>query len=356
MEPLDQIGGDYNAFTGQEMTGYWAKVDNKHLDIVLDWVSDIYLNSKIDKKDIEQEKNIIIEEINMYLDDPSRCVIDLWDKLLYGDQPAGWLISGEKGNVSKFKKQDFVNYLKSHYSSKNTVVAIAGNINRKEVSEKLKKYFKGINLIESKDKAKVVEKQSRPEVLLRHKKSDQTHICLGARGYSLFHKDIYAFYLLSTILGGGMSSRMQISVREKQGLAYYVFVHDHSDLDTGFLLTHAGINNKELEKAIKTIIGEYKKIRDIKISQKELKKAKELIKGKAILSMESSNAQAMFFAKQELLTNKILTLDEKFAKIEAVTINDIQRVAKDIFRPEKLNLALIGPFKDKQRFEKLLKI
>ena len=176
------------------------------------------------------------------------------------------------------------------------------------------------------------------------------------RGYSLFHKDIYAFYLLSTILGGGMSSRMWISVREKQGLAYYVFVHDHSDLDTGFLLTHAGINNKELEKAIKTIIGEYKKIRDIKISQKELRKAKDHIKGKAILSMESSNAQAMFFARQELLKNNILTLDEKLAKIEAVTVNDIQRVAKDIFRPEKLNLALIGPFKDKQRFEKLLKI
>jgi len=149
---------------------------------------------------------------------------------------------------------------------------------------------------------------------------------------------------------------MWIAVREKQGLAYYIFVHDHSDSDTGFLVTHAGINNGELDKAIKTIIGEYKKIRDIKVSEKELKKAKNYIRGKNILAMESSSAQVNFYAKQEIVENNILTLDEIFAKIDSVTVNDIQRVAKDIFKPEKLNLALIGPFKDKKRFEKLLKI
>jgi len=355
IEPLDKIGGEYSAFTGQEYTGYYVKVDAKHLDLALGLVSDIYLNSRLDKKDIEQEKNIIIEEINMYLDEPSRYITDLWDKLLYGDQPAGWLISGEKENVKKIKRQDFVDYLRNHYSSKNTVITIAGNIN-KGISEKAEKYFKGINSIESKNKQKVIQKQNKPKILLEHKKSDQSHICLGVRGYDLFHKDFYVFYLLSIILGGGMSSRMWIGVREKQGLAYYVFCYTRSDSDTGFLVTHAGINNKELDKAIKIILEEYKRIRDKKVSQKELRKAKDFIKGKAILSMESSDAQAVFYANQELLENKILTLEEKFAKIEAVTADDIQRVARDIFRPEKLNLALIGPFKDKTKFQHLLKI
>jgi predicted Zn-dependent peptidase len=356
IKSLDSVGGNYNAFTGQERTGYWAKVDKKHLDIALDWVSDIYLNSKIGQKEIDIEKGTIIEEINMFLDNPKRHVIDLWDNLLYGDQPSGWSVAGKKEVVAKLKRKQFIDYLKNHYSSKNTVVVVAGNVNEKVLKNKVQKSFKTINMKKPKDRQKVVEKQTEPKNLIHYKKTDQTHLCLGVRGYNLFHKDRYALVVLRALLGGGMSSPMWLSVRERQGIAYYIGVHVDKNLDSGFLLTQAGVNNNKVEKAIKTIIEEYKKIRDKKTSSQQLKKAKEYIKGKMILNIESSDDWVGFYGMQELFENKILTLDEKLAKIERVTANDIQRVAKDIFRPEKLNLALIGPFKDKKRFEKLLKI
>jgi len=355
IEPLDKIGGIYNAFTDQEKTGYWAKVDNKYLNIALDWVSDIYLNSKIEQKEIDLEKGTIIEEINMYLDDPKRYIGEIFDKLLYKDQPAGWSITGKKEIVVNLKRKQFMNYIKNHYSSYNTVIIISGNI-KTDLKSKVQKYFKNINNNKPKDKKTVIEKQSKPEILIHYKKTQQTHLCLGVRGYNLFHKDKYVLDVLKIILGGGMSSRMWTSIRERKGLAYYVWVENHKDLDTGVFITQAGINNQKVEKAIKIILQEYRKIKDKKINSKELKKAKEYIKGKSVLSMESSDAQAYFYGNQELFENNILTLKEKFAKIEKVTISDIQRVARNIFKPEKLNLALIGPFKDKKRFEKLLRI
>jgi len=353
---LDKVGGNYNAFTGQEKTGYWAKVDGKHLNLALDWVSDMFLNSCLRSEDIEKEKGVIIEEINMYLDTPMDYICDVWLKLLYGNQPAGWFVSGPKETVSKLKREQFVNYINNHYSSRNTVIAVAGNING-DIKSKIIQHFKSINTKQPKDREGVTERQKKPKVLIHYKKTDQTHFYLGFRSrYNLFHKDIYVLNILSTILGNGMSSRLWISVREKEGLAYYVFTECNNDLDTGYLAAGAGVDNKRVDKAISIILKEYKRIINEKVDEKELRKAKDYIKGKTILRMESSDVQAGFYANQELLENKILTLEEKFAKIEVVTASDIQRVAKDIFKPEKLNLALIGPFKDKEKFEKLLKL
>ena len=356
IEPLDEIGGKYNAFTGQEYTGYWAKVDASHLDIAMDWVSDIYLNSKFEEKEINREKGTIFQEINMILDNPARYVSDVWIKLLYGDQPAGWDIIGTKNIVGNMKRDNFIDYLKNNYSAKNTIIAVAGNIDQKKVINKIEKYFKGINDQSVKSKLKVKEKQDKPECLIKYKETDQTHLMLGVRAYNIFHPDKYALGVLGTILGGYMSSRLFISVRERQGLAYYISASADIDTDTGSLIVNAGVDNQKVDQAIKTILDELKKITKQKISLKELKKAKDHIKGSTLIGMESSDVQASFYASQELLTNNILTLEEKFSKINKVTINDIQRVAKDIFRPENLNLALIGPFKDKKRFEKKLKI
>jgi len=354
-EPLDRVGGQYNAFTGKEYTGYWAKVDSRHLDIALDWVSDVFLNSKLEQKEIEREKGVILEEINMYLDTPMDYVGDLWTDLLYGDQPAGWRVLGKEEVIKRLKRQNFVDYLQSHYSAKNTIIAIAGNINQ-DLKSKIQKYFKNINIKKSKDKNKVIEKQIQPNTLVHYKKTDQTHLCLGLRAYDIFHKDRYVLDIISVILGRGMSSRLWIAVRERQGLAYYIRTNNHHETDTGYLVTQAGIDNQRIDKAIQIILRNYKLIKNRKVSQRELRKAKDYIKGRAVLNMEGSDEQAPFFAFQELLENRILTLEEKLAKIEKVTANDIQRVAKDIFQPKKLNLALIGPFKDKKRFEKLLKI
>jgi len=356
IEPLDKIGGIYNAFTSDECTGYWSKVDASRLDLALDWVSDIYLNSLFDKKEIDRERGTILQELNMILDTPMRYVFNLWVELLYGDQPAGWRVIGTEDVIKKAKREQFIKYLKNHYSSKNTVIAIAGNINQKIVIDKVKKYFKPINSKLVKNKLPVKEKQTKPECLIYYKETDQTHLMLGVRAYNMFHPDRYALSLLGDILGGYMSSRLFISVRERQGLAYYVSAGADMDTDVGCLIANAGVDNRKIDKAIKTILDEFKKITKYKVSSKELNKAKDHIKGSSLIKMESSDAQASFYASQELLTDKILTLEEKLSKIDRVTVNDIQRVANDIFKPEKLNLALIGPFKDKKRFEKILKI
>jgi predicted Zn-dependent peptidase len=356
VEPLDRIGGVYNAFTSQEYTGYWVKVAAEHLDLALDWISDINLNSKIEQEEIDRERGTILQEINMYLDTPASYISDVWTDLLYGDQPAGWRVIGREEVIKKIQRSDFIKYLKEHYSSKNTIVAVAGQINHKTVIDKAKKYFQRISEREAKDKPPVKEKQDRPRVLVHYKETDQTHLYLGFRAYDIFHPDKYALGLLGVILGGNMSSRMWISVRERQGLAYYISSGVDTATDSGALYTRAGVDNQRLGKAIKTILGEYKKMVRQKVSPSELKKAKDYTKGTTLIGMESSDEQAAFYGFQELLTGEILTLKEKFAKIDKVTINDIQRVAKDIFRPEKLNLALIGPFKDKAKFEELLSI
>ena len=181
--------------------------------------------------------------------------------------------------------------------------------------------------------------------MVQFKKTDQAHFCLGVRAYNIFHPDKYALSLLSVILGGNMSSRLFVKVREKEGLAYYIRTNIETYTDTGYLVTQSGVDNQKIEKAIKIILNEYKDIREKGVNEKELKRAKEYIKGKMLLELELSDEMAAFFANQEILTNKILTVEEKFAKIDKVTVKDIQRVAKDIFVPQKLNLALIGPFK-----------
>jgi len=357
IEPLDKIGGQYNAFTGHEFTGYWAKVDAYHLDLALDWVSDIYLNSKIEEAEINRERGTILQELNMILDTPMSYIDDLWTDLLYGNQPAGWQLGGTKEMIQNIKRPQFVKYLKEHYSSQNTIIIVAGQISHSSSLAKVKKYFKAINKQPVKDKLPVREKQHKTKSLIYYKKTDQAHLNLGVRsGYDIFHPDKYALGLLGVILGGNMSSRLWISVRERQGLAYYVSAGVETNTDTGYFVAKAGVDNQRVEKAIKTILGEYKKIAQQKVSPAELNKAKEYTMGTTLINMESSDAQASFVAFQELFTNEILTLEEKFAKIEAVTVNDIQRVAQDIFKPEKLNLALIGPFKDKNRFDKILSL
>jgi len=355
-ETLDKVGGDFNAFTSQEFTGYWAKTDAGHFSLALDWVSDIFLNSKIPIEEIQKEKGVILEEINMYLDNPMRHVADLWTDLLYGDQPAGWRILGTEEVIRGISRPQFVKYLKNHYSSKNTVVVIAGKITHDSALKAVKKCFKTINTNDVKDKLSVEEKQSKPEAIIHYKETDQTHLLLGVRGYDIFHSDKYTLGLLGTILGGYMSSRLFMSIREEQGLAYYIGTGVDSSTDTGVLATRAGVDNTKADKAVMSIIKEYSKMADQKISASELKKAKDYTKGSTLIGMESSDEQASFVGFQELLTGKILTLEQKFAKIEEVTVNDIQRVARDIFKPSKLNLALIGPFKDKSKFEKLLNI
>lgn len=356
IEPLDRIGAIYNAFTSEEYTGYFAKVRSSYVDLALDWISDIYLNSLLPTKEIEKERRVIIEEINMYLDMPMLYVGELWKKLLYGDQPAGWEVIGTKENIANITRQQILNYMKLQYVAANTVICLAGKFSKVDIINKVKKYFSKIHTTNFKTKFPVVEKQNKPQVLLYSKKTDQTHLTLGVRSYNLLHPKRFVQEVLGVILGGMMSSRLFVEIRQKLGMAYYIKTNIHSDPDTGHLVTQAGIDNKNVERAISVILREYKKISRKRIPAEELKKAKECIKGKTALELESSDAQAAFYAGQELLENRVLIPEEIYKKIDKVNQNDILKVAKDVFRPEKLNLALIGPFKDRNKFQKLLKL
>jgi len=247
--------------------------------------------------------------------------------------------------------------MKSQYVANSTIVCVAGKIEETTAVKKIKKYFSKINATQPKSKLPVLEKQSKPSILLYPRQTAQTHLCLGVRGYNIFHPQKYVLELLAIILGGGMmSSRLFEEIRTKLGIAYYIQTSVSAETDSGYLVTQAGIDNKNVEKAILTILKEYKKISQIKVPKNELKKARDCIKGKTILELESSDAQASFYGLQELLKKEILTPEEIFKKIDKVTQDDILKVAKDIFQPEKLNLALIGPFQDKNKFQKLLKL
>jgi predicted Zn-dependent peptidase len=356
IEPLDRVGGMYNAFTDKEQTGYWAKVDANNLDLALDWVSDIYLNSRLEEKEVQREKGVILQELKMYLDTPISYVKDLWDMVLYGNQPAGWPIIGEKENIAGFKRIDLLNYRKKNYLASNTVICIAGNIDSEATEKKIIKYFKKIKIGKAKEKLKVIEQQKTPQALIHFKKTDQTHICLGVRGYDLFHPLRYAQALLATILGGYMSSRLWISIRERKGLAYYIRTSSESTTDTGFLMTQAGVDHQKVESVTNLILKEYKRVKTKKITKSELQKAKDNFKGVFTLALESSDIQSAFYTGQELLIGKIVTPKEQISRINKVTSNDILKVAKDIFQSSKLNLALIGPFRQKTKFNKLLKL
>jgi len=354
-QTLDEVGGMYNAFTSQEYTGYFAKVASGHFNLALDWVSDIFLNSTLPKKEIEKEKGVIIEEINMNYDNPMSYIQTLWLRLLYGDQPAGWDIAGTKEVVSKITRKRLLDYRKRQYVAEKTVVAVAGNF-REEVAERaLKRYFSRTKTGRPMKKPEVVEKQNSPNVLVHFRQTDQSHLCLGVRAFNLSHPKRYTQEVLAVILGGMMSSRLFQKIRTELGIAYYINAVSEVDPDTGTLFTQAGLDNKNLEKGILAILDEYKRISQEKVPPRELKRAKEYIKGKTSLSLEASDARASFYAAQELLENRILTPEEIFRKIDRISQEDILELASEIFKPERLNLALIGPFKNKEKFQKLLK-
>ncbi|MFH1661970.1 MAG: pitrilysin family protein [Candidatus Falkowbacteria bacterium] len=346
---LDKIGADFNAFTGKEYTGYWVKTESGQIELALDVVSDMLLNSKFDAQEIEREKGVIIEEFNMYRDNPMMYIEDLFEELLYGDQPAGWDTIGTRKNILGFSRKDFVDYFNSQYGAQNTFVCLAGNI--KNENSLIKKYFNNLKQSDFKNKLETKEKQDKPEIKLHYKKTDQVHLSLGVRAYLYGHKDEFALKILGIILGGSMSSRLFTELRERQGLAYSVRTQAEFYTDSGYLATQAGVPIKKVDQAIKIILSEYNKIKDKKINIKELERTKSLLKGKMALQLESSDNMASWHCRSAILRDKILTPEEFLKKINKVRVSDIKRVAEDIFVNEKLNLAIIGPFRDKKKFK-----
>ncbi len=353
---LDSLGSQYNAFTSQEYTGYYAKSDARHFSQIFDIVSDIYLNSIFPDAELQREKGVIIEEINMYEDMPQRHVHDLMMKLLYGDQPAGWNIAGEKKNILNMKRDDFVKYKNEHYLPEATVLVVAGHVTENEVMKEVDKIFGPVASGQKGKKVKVKEKQTKPEVLVSFKKTDQTHFVLAVRTYDLLKKKNSILSVLSGVLGGGMSSRLFVKLREEMGVGYYVHAHNDPYTDHGFFQISAGVDNKRIHEVLEAVLEECRKLKNNKVSEEELNKVKECLIGNMKLSLESSDDIANFYGGQELLRREIQGSEERAQRIRKVTAAEIQAVAKDIFKNNKLNLALIGPFKDKKDKAKFTKI
>ncbi len=351
---LDNIGAKYNAFTGMEYTGYFAKARPGHFDVILDVVSDIYLNQVFERKEIDKERGVIIEEINMYEDLPMRRVQELFTNLLYGDQPAGWDVVGRKEVIKKLNRDDFIKYRNEHYLGKSSLVVVAGRFKEEEIIKKVENAFNNIKSGEKTPKIKTVEHQEKPRVSLKYKKTDQTHLILGVRAFGIFDERRYALEVLSNILGGGLSSRLFQKIREEMGAAYYVGADADFLSDHGFLAASAGVDNGKVNQVIEAIIEEFRKIAKKSVENKELQRAKEQMIGNLVIGLETSDQLAGFYGGQEIITRETLTPEEIIKKIQAIKSEEIKAVASEIFRNNGLNMAMIGPFKEKEKFEKIL--
>ena len=341
---LDGLGSQYNAFTGSEYTGYYAKSDAKHFKQVFDVVSDIYLNSTFPEAEMEKEKGVIVEEINMYEDLPHRHVQELFTKLLYGDQPAGWNIAGTRENVRAMTREDFVAYKNAHYVPKATTVIVAGKVKQKDVEKEVERVFGALKNGAKAEKKPVVEKQTKPAALAEYKKTDQTHLVVGVRAFDTYDPRTPAISMLGTILGGGMSSRLFIKLREELGVAYYVRAGADTSTDHGLFEISAGVSNDRVQEVLGEILNECARLAKEPVSKEELAKAKEYIVGNMKLELESSDAWANFYGGQEVMRKKIKDTEEIERKIRKVTAKDIQALAKELFVDKHLNLAIIGPF------------
>lgn len=352
---LDKLGAQYNAFTGHEMTGYYAKAHFAQCGKLLDIISDMYLNPIFNDDEIKKEKGVIIEEINMYEDLPMKKIFNVFLRLLYGGQPAGRATLGSKKNVKKFVRKNFIDYRKERYTAENTTIIIAGKFNEKKIISEIGKKFKSINTSKSPKKLKVKEKQTKPQVAIEYKKSDQSHLVLGVRGFSIFDKDALVASLLASVLGAGMSSRLFQKLRDEMGVCYYVRALNMTRTDHGFFGVSAGVNNKRLEEVVQVLLEEFRKLKEQLVCEKELKKVKDCVIGNIYLNLESSDSIAEYFGIQELLKKEVLTPEEKVAKIKSITSTDIKRVANKIFKNKGLNLAVIGPVKNKKSLQTILK-
>src|SRR3954467_2705419 len=350
---VDGIGGEFNAFTSKEYTGYYVRCAAADRDVALDVLLDMLRHSKFDPEEIEREKGVIVEEMNMYYDTPRDYVDGVYDELLYKDTPLGWDIIGRKETVRAAERDTFFDYLDRWYRAPRMVAGIAGNLGE-GLRERLEDLLGDVPDGEIGQPEPATWSQEAPQVKLHTKQSDQAHIRVGVHSYPLDHPDRYALGLLATVLGGGMSSRLFTEVRERRGLAYYIYGHNMAYTDTGTLYAQGGVDIQRIDDAVTTVVQEFGPIAAEPVEADELEKARNFSKGRLVLSLEDPKGMIMFGLRNEVLEDKLREPDEVLAALDAVTLEDIQRVAQDIIREERLNFAAIGPFDDPDRFEKLL--
>ena len=353
---IDGIGGEFNAFTGKEYTGYYVRCSGEHRSIALDVLVDMLRHSKFDPEEIDREKGVIVEEMNMYFDTPRDYISGVYDTLLYDDQPLGWDIIGRKETVRAATQDTFLGYVDQWYKPSRIVVGVAGMIG-KDLEAEITRLLGDLESAETGAPAPAaIQANGEPRVKIHTKASDQAHLCLGVPSYPLVHPDRYALQVLSTVLGTGMSSRLFTEVRERRGLAYYIYAINHSYTDAGSLFSQAGIDIERIDEAVTTIVAELGKIAEEPVPADELEKSRNVAKGRFVLQTESPHGLVMFGLRREVLEGQAVEPEEVLAGLDAVTAEDVQRVAQDVIGGHGLNLALIGPFEQdrQEHFEQLL--
>lgn len=356
-EVVDAIGGEFNAATSKEWTNFYIKARAGSLETAFDILSDMVLNPLLKEEEIEREKGVILEEKKMLEDNPMMYIGEVFEELMFKGSTLGRDTIGTERAIRGLSRKDFLEYIKMHYFTDNLLLTVSGGVTEKRVLELAEKYFG--ELTKNKQRASASKDktaQKGPQVLLKTKKNEQINMILGFRGYPMGHKDRYIEAVLASVLGMGMSSRLFTEIRERRGLAYSVRTSPEHYTDTGYFATYVGVDPKKAEKAIKVMLDEHYRITSGKhqITATELKKAKEYLKGHLALSLEDTKAVDYFFGERQILLGEVETPEEIYKAIDKVSINDIVRVAKDLFRKEKLNLAMIGPDKGEERWEKLL--
>ncbi len=350
---LDALGSQSNAFTSQEVTGYYAKSQAKHFSKLVDIVSDVYLNSTFPETEMQKEKGVVIEEMNMYEDMPIRRVQEHFLSLVYGDQPAGRSIIGTKDTVRAISRDDLIAYHKAHYVGEGTVIVVAGDL-PSDAQKQIIHAFKGIRESKKPKKKKVIDTQTGPHVSVTEKDADQAHMVFGVRTHKIGHKDNITLAIISSLLGGGMSSRLFQKLREEMGVAYYVYASNEASTDHGVFKISAGVDKNRIEEVLKVFVIACKNLTQETVDAKELRKVKDFLIGNMKLGFEGSEAIASHFGEQVIFNQPIQGVNDIARKIEKVTIEDIKRVAQKIFVTKHMNLALLAPKADKKVLMSLL--
>lgn len=356
-ETLDSMGAEYNAGTSREWTNFYIKTQSKLIKEAIDILSDMIIEPILRPEDIERERGVILEEIAMKEDNPFEKIGDNFMQLIFKGNSLSFDISGTPESIKTITKEDFDRYRVSHYHAKNMLITVSGGVKHADIVKLSERFFKRLISGDKETPERFKNKQKSQRLDIEYKKSEQAHFVLGFPGYSWQSEKRFAELILSAILGRGMSSRLLMEIREKRGLAYAVSTSVDKYFDTGTFITYAGVDPKFADEAIEIVIEQLYGIADgtYPIKERELSKAKEYLKGRTALALENTHSINNFYGQRAMYLKEILTPDQVFEKVDKVSKDEVYAVAKEVFKKEKLNLSIIGPFKSKDKFQKLIK-
>ncbi len=355
-EVVDAVGGEFNANTGKEHTQYYIRAAHEHMPLVFNVLTDMVQNPLFDEKEMNREKGVIIEEINMYKDNPQINVETIFEELLWPNCALGRDIAGTPEVIRAVTRQDVVGYRDQFYQPGNMIIAVAGKFDPKKLSDLVEEHWSHLPNNKFGTYQPVIQKQTKPRIIVQNKVTEQAHMIVGFCAFPYRSKYNYPLRLMSAALGGGMSSRLFLRIRERLGLAYYVSSSYNNYLDAGNFLVQSGLKVSSAPQALEVILEEIKKMRETGMTAAELKKAKDYIKGKVALAMEDPHDKMEWYLGQEAFLGRIRTVKQTFEELDKVTLDDINMVTRDIIDNDNLNLAVIGPYSDPTIFEKKLSL